>query len=77
MSWPSQFEVSPLDKPHKSSDSDGASVRLASPDAWACGEDSLSRGDASELEAWWRGLEIYQGVGSREVLRSESESSKF
>ena len=29
------------------------------PDAWACGDDSPSRRDASELEAlWWRGLVI-------------------
>jgi hypothetical protein len=36
------------------------SARLASPDAWACGDDSPSRHDALELKAlWrWRGLEI-------------------
>jgi hypothetical protein len=33
---------------------------LASPDAWACGDDSPSRHDALELKAMlrWRGLEI-------------------
>ena len=34
----------------------------ASPDAWACGDDNPSRRDASELEAWWRGLEIRRGL---------------
>jgi hypothetical protein len=48
--------------PHCRRDSDGW------PDAWACGDDSPSRRDASELEAlWWRGLVICVGVGSREV----------
>jgi len=38
------------------------SAHLALPDAWACGDDSPSRRDALELEAWWRGLEMRRGL---------------
>jgi hypothetical protein len=56
-----------------------ASARLASPDAWACGDDSPSRSrrNALELEAWWRGLEINDlelGVGRSQI---RIRSSKF
>jgi hypothetical protein len=62
MSWSSQFEVFPLDKPYKSSDSDGASTRLASADAWACGDGSPSRRNTSKLRhnggEVWRSDEV-------------------
>ena len=54
-----------------------ASARSASPNAWACGDDSPSRRDALELEEWWRGLEINElelGVGRSQI---RIRSSKF
>jgi len=39
-----------------------ASARLASPDAWACGDGGPSRHDALELEAWWRGRASFEQV---------------
>jgi hypothetical protein len=48
-----------------------------SPDAWACGDDSPSRRNASELEAWWRGLDIYVSWSWESGgLRSESDQSR-
>ena len=54
---------------------------LALLDAWACGDDSLSKCDTLELEAWWRGMEIYElelGVGRSQMrIRVEQVLSKF
>ena len=64
MSWSSQFEVSPLDKPHKSSDSDVVSQRSFGV-AWRLGLRRRQPVKAQRFGAqarWWRGLEIRWGL---------------
>ena len=51
-----------------------ASARSASPDARAGGDDSLSRRDALELQAWWRGQASFEQVFWRAAENSRVNS---